>query len=68
MSIERIFGFIVFNATFNNISVILWRSVLLVEETGIFEENYDLSKVADKLDHIMLYRVLNERILYFSVI
>jgi hypothetical protein len=25
----------VFNATFNNISVILWRSVLLVEETGI---------------------------------
>jgi len=23
-----------FNATFNNISVILWRSVLLVEETG----------------------------------
>jgi hypothetical protein len=26
--------FIVFNATFNNISVISWRSVLLVEETG----------------------------------
>jgi len=25
----------VFNATFNNISVIWWRSVLLVEETGI---------------------------------
>jgi len=24
----------VFNATFNNISVILWWSVLLVEETG----------------------------------
>jgi hypothetical protein len=24
----------VFNAPFNNISVILWRSVLLVEETG----------------------------------
>ena len=24
----------VFNATFNNISVILWRSVLLVEETN----------------------------------
>jgi hypothetical protein len=23
----------VYNATFNNISVILWRSVLLVEET-----------------------------------
>ena len=25
---------IVFNTTFNNISVILWQSVLLVEETG----------------------------------
>ena len=25
----------VFNATFNNISVILWWSVLLVEETGM---------------------------------
>jgi len=24
----------VFNATFNNISVISWRSILLVEETG----------------------------------
>ena len=27
--------FMVFNATFNNISVISWRSVLLVEETGV---------------------------------
>ena len=25
----------VLNATFNNISVISWRSVLLVEETGV---------------------------------
>jgi hypothetical protein len=33
--------FIVFNDTFNNISVIyLWWSVLLVEETGIPEENH----------------------------
>jgi hypothetical protein len=31
---------IVFNATFNNISVILWLSVLLVEETGISGENH----------------------------
>jgi len=29
----------VFNTTFNNISVILWRSVLLVEETRITGEN-----------------------------
>ena len=29
----------VFNSTFNNISVILWRSHLLVEETRITAEN-----------------------------
>jgi hypothetical protein len=39
----------VFNTTFNNISVISWRSVLLVEKT------YDLSQVINKLYHIMLY-------------
>jgi hypothetical protein len=32
--------FMVFNATFNNISVISWRSVLLVEETGVSGENH----------------------------
>ena len=32
--------FMVFNATFNNISVISWLSVLLVEETGVPGENY----------------------------
>jgi hypothetical protein len=37
------------NATFSNISVISCRSVLLVEEIS------DLSQVADKLYHIMLY-------------
>jgi hypothetical protein len=31
---------VVFNATFNNISVILWHSVLLVEETGEPWENH----------------------------
>ena len=36
------------NATFNNISVISWRSVLLVEETGG-------PGVTDKLYHMMLY-------------
>ena len=30
----------VFNATFNNISVISWRRVLLVEETGVPGENH----------------------------
>jgi hypothetical protein len=30
----------VFNATFNNISVISWRSFLSVEETGVPGENH----------------------------
>jgi uncharacterized protein YfbU (UPF0304 family) len=32
-------GFMVFNATFHNISVTSWWSVLLVEETGVPREN-----------------------------
>jgi hypothetical protein len=32
--------FVVFNATFNNISVILWQSVLLEKETGVPGENH----------------------------
>ena len=45
----------VFNATCNNISVILWRPVLLVEESGVAGENHRL--VTDKLYQIMLYRI-----------
>jgi len=30
----------VFNTTFNNISGISWWSVLLVDETGVTEENH----------------------------
>jgi hypothetical protein len=30
----------VFSVTFNNISAIPWRSVLLVEETGVSGENH----------------------------
>jgi hypothetical protein len=35
--------FMVFNATFNNIPVISWQSVLLVEETGALNENHQPS-------------------------
>ena len=36
--------FIVFNATFNNISVISWRPVLLAEETGVPGKTTELSQ------------------------
>ena len=47
----------VFNTTFNIISAISWRSVLLVEETRINRDTTDLRQVTDILHHIMLYRV-----------
>ena len=43
-------SFMVFNATVNNISVISWRSVLLVEDP---EKTTDLLQVIDKL--LILY-------------
>jgi hypothetical protein len=49
----------VFNATFNNISVISWQSVLLVEKPGVPRENTDLSQVTVKLYHIIINVVLS---------
>jgi hypothetical protein len=48
------------NATFNNISVISWRSVLLVEETEYPQKITDLWQVNDKrqdldVQHHMLW-------------
>ena len=47
----------IFNTTFNNISVMSWRSVLLVEKPEYPKKKpTDLPKINDKLYHIMLYR------------
>jgi hypothetical protein len=45
----------VFNATFNNISVISWQSVLSVEETGVPAETTDMP-CHKSLFHIMFYQ------------
>jgi len=50
-----VFCLLVLTATFNTISVISWRSVLLVKETEYREKTTDLSQLTDKLYHIMLF-------------
>jgi hypothetical protein len=45
----------VFNATFNNVSVISLQSVLLVEETGVPEENHRLAERHWQTYDILLY-------------
>ena len=41
----------VFNATFNNISVMSWQSVLLVEETGVSEKTTDFRTQGEHTSH-----------------
>ena len=57
----------VFNATFNNISVILWRSVLLVEETGEPRENNQtvkshLQTLSHNVIHLALIKIRTHNI------
>ena len=53
-----LFGWcMVFNVTFNNISVLSYRSVLLVEETGVPGENQKPAASHRQTYHIILYRV-----------
>jgi len=47
----------VFSATFNNISAISWRSILLVEKTGVPGENHRHAASQTQHYHIILYRV-----------
>ena len=54
---ETLYAPFLVNVTFNNISVISWRSVLLVKETDHPEKNTDMSQFNDKLYHTLLYRV-----------
>jgi hypothetical protein len=44
---------IVFNATFNTISAILWWSVLLAEETGVPGENHAINIYIEGLSHVI---------------
>ena len=53
-------GVVVFNATFNNISVISWQSVLLVEETIVpREKHWPAANHWQTLSHNVVHLALN---------
>jgi hypothetical protein len=55
MNIDRFdLDFWCFNATFNNISAISWRPVLVVEEAGVPGENQRHGQATGKLYHLRL--------------
>jgi hypothetical protein len=67
-------GVMVINATFNNILIISWRSVLLVENPEYPVKTTVLPQVTDKCFHTMFYRehlalsgILTHNVLYLYV-
>ena len=55
--------FMAFNTTFNNISVVSWRSVLLDRKPEYPEKTNDLSQATDKLYHIIVLTMFNSNTL-----
>jgi hypothetical protein len=56
-STQSMIMIIVFNAIFNNISAIPWRSILFMAETGVPGKTTDMSQITDKFYCILLNRV-----------
>jgi hypothetical protein len=59
----------VFNATFNTISVMSWRTVLLVEETGVpWENHWPIASHRQTLSHNVVHLTLIEIWTHITVI
>jgi hypothetical protein len=54
LTIDGLVWFLVFNATFSNISAISWRPVLVVEKAGVPRENHRPWAVTGNLYHLQL--------------
>jgi hypothetical protein len=63
-TLEYVVSFMLFNVTFNNISAISWRSVLLVEEIGGRGENHQpVASYRQTLSH----NVVQVIVMFYSV-
>jgi hypothetical protein len=74
-TIFRVYRFMVFNATFNNIIVISWWSVLLVEEIAVTEENRHVPShwqtlshnVVSSTSHRAAFKIIQQSLVYKNV-